>query len=135
MKRIFPQLFEFLINECVKKGFTQHRIASELGVDDSTITKIKKGQSEIILDKFFRICEICRLSPSDMLKKWQKTDEYKNIDKRKEKYYRIVDEALGNNLGLELESLLDCLQMKIEKEVEKQRKQKMIKRIKREMKP
>ena len=118
-KRSFPTLFEMIFKECERKGWTQTKIAKACNVTDSAVSRWRKGDVKIPLIRFFELCELCHLSPSDMLEKWQRTEEFAKTDTRRQYYERIVELVLKSEYAIEFDGIMRFIEMRIEMDKEK----------------
>jgi len=63
----------------------------------------------------------CHISPSDILKNWERTEEFAMMDERRAYYHRIVDTALKLDYGLEIDGVMGFISASLEKDIVKRR--------------
>ncbi len=62
------ELLEKIRNLRLAKGYTQEYMAEKIGIDTVNYGRIERGQTKITMDRFFKICEILEISPSELLR-------------------------------------------------------------------
>ena len=73
MKDIFSvKLGELLTQTRINKGMSQQEVADRLGVSDVTISRYEKGQREIAMPTYIKICDIYNVDAYELLEKVRK---------------------------------------------------------------
>lgn len=121
MELNFPALFELIFVECERKGINQAKIAKLVGRTDAAVSRWRRGKVSIPFEGFIQLCGICQLSPSDILRKWERTEEFAAMDGRREAFHKIIDQALKLGYGIEVDSVLQCMKIRNDKERERRK--------------
>jgi len=98
-----------------QRKLNQERVAEALGIAKSTLSEMESGKIELSLERWLSWCAVLRISPSDVLRKWELSEEFAEVSiQRKESYYKIVDLAIKHGLGAYLDSVLSYIQALLE---------------------
>ncbi len=58
---------EQLMKARINKGFSQQEVADRLNVSDVTISRYEKGQRDISMPMFFKLCDIYQVDAYQLL--------------------------------------------------------------------
>jgi len=82
---------------------SQEVLAGRLGISKPSFSEIESGKTGFTVERWIQWCAALRISPSDVLRKWQSTDEYAEIDnERRHEYKKTIDRMIKYGFGLEL---------------------------------
>ena len=80
MQRISEELGKLLKTKAKSKGLTQAEIASLIGLDQSTVSRIYKGKTQISLENYLILCHELGLDPNDVsIEKPESKEGYRTI--------------------------------------------------------
>jgi len=80
MQRISEELGKLLKTKAKSKGLTQAEIASLIGLDQSTVSRIYKGKTQISLENYLILCHELGLDPNDVsIEKTESKEGYRTI--------------------------------------------------------
>ncbi len=80
MQRISEELGNLLKTKAKSKGITQEEIASLIGLDQSTVSRIYKGKTQISLENYLILCHELGLDPNDVsIEKTEQKEGYRTI--------------------------------------------------------
>ena len=84
MQRISVELGKSLKSKAKLKGFTQAEIANHIGVEQSTVSRIFNGKTQLGHQHFLLLCDLLEISPHNM----QVSDD---VEEQKEGYRTIPE--------------------------------------------
>jgi len=114
MKQKISAIYKLLAQIRDQKNLKQKDIAKRMGASDALISRIEKGSVNIKFNRFVDMCLALRMSPSDVLRKWEKTNNFEGIDTaRRNGYYRTIDKMIKYGFGVELDTFMTLFERMI----------------------
>jgi len=111
-------------------GLSQEVVAKRIGISKSSFCEIECGKTGFTIERWVQWCAALRISPSDVLRKWEGSQEYEEIDKtRRDEYKKIIDDMIKFGFGIELTSLINFFKIITGQERDRQEKERTKKQL------
>jgi len=105
-------------------------MAENLGISKASFNAIETGKTGFTIERWISWCATLHVSPSDVLRKWEKSEEFANIDEtRRRAYYAIVDQMIKYGFGVELDTFMRHFNVLVQQEKRMRRMEKSKKLI------
>lgn len=107
MRKEISAIFGYLAQLRDQRGLKQRQIADAIGASEALICRIEKAKVNISLTRFIDICSVLKISPSDIFRRWEKSNKFKDINMtRRNDYYKIIDNMIRFGYGLEVDMIM-----------------------------
>lgn len=122
MKIDLSYLLHIMHEQRKRRGLNQERVAENLGIQHNTFSQMETGKAGFTLERWIQWCAVLNLSPTDVLKKWEQTEQFAEITKeRRNGFHKLVDNMIKYGFGWQLDSLMGMFSHMIEEERQKRR--------------
>jgi len=99
------------------RKLNQEKVAEALGISKATISEMESGHIAVTFKRWLDWCAVIKISPTDILRKWEKGEEFEKISQEKRySYYRTVDMMIRYGFALELDTVMSIFQEVVDRE-------------------
>jgi len=108
------------------------RVCEALNIAKSTLSDMECGKSAVSIERWLQWCAVLRISPSDILKKWEMTEEFAEISKeRRNGFHRLIDRMIKYGFGWQVEVLMTIFENVVREEGQRRRNEESKRKIRR----
>jgi len=130
MKVDFSPLLHIMHEQRKRRGLNQERVAESLGIQHNTFSEMETGKSGFTLERWIQWCAVLKLSPVDVLKKWEATEAFAEITKeRRDGFHKLVDNMIKYGFGFQLDSWMGFFHNLVDEERQKRRNEESKRKI------
>ena len=122
MKAKVRKLLEIMHKQRKRCGLNQERVAESLGIQHNTFSEMETGKSGFTLERWLQWCAVLKLTPSDVLKRWQEDTEFVEISKhRLNGYYKTIHMMIKYGFGGQLDVIMSLFDGMVKEERNRRR--------------
>jgi transcriptional regulator with XRE-family HTH domain len=118
-------------NQRNRLNLSQDRVSESLGISKATLSEMETGHIAFSLERWLNWCAVLKLSPVDVLKKWEMSEAYAEITKeRRNGFHKLVDNMIKYGFSFQLDSWMGFFNNLVQEEKQKRRIEESKRKIK-----